>query len=144
MKFAHQFIDIACSHSDAMALFADPMRLHEWAIAYCQGVARTADGFVAQTVEGPRCFEVRADRETGIADVMTGSSHDLLDDAQLAELIDRVGGHCLKHLPTLEFLPSPEATFPLLPADCPPSALLQDLPQLDGASNAPLLGDCGW
>ncbi|MEM1452274.1 MAG: hypothetical protein AAGI22_24420 [Planctomycetota bacterium] len=80
MKFAHQFIDIACSHSDAMALFADPMRLHEWAIAYCQGVERTSDGFVAQTVEGPRCFEVRADRETGIADVMTGSSHDVLDD----------------------------------------------------------------
>lgn len=80
MKFAHQFTDIACSHDDAMALFGDPMRLHEWAIAYCQGVTSTPSGHVASTVEGERCFRVRADASTGVADVLTGSSHDALDD----------------------------------------------------------------
>ncbi len=80
MKFAHQFIDIACSYDDAMSLFGNPMRLHEWAIAYCQGVERTPEGLIATTVEGPRCFEVRADRATGIADVCSGASHDRLDD----------------------------------------------------------------
>ena len=62
MKFAHQFIEIACSHADAMALFADPLRLSEWAIAYCQSVEQTPKGYVANSVEGPRCFDVRADR----------------------------------------------------------------------------------
>lgn len=80
MKFAHQFIDIACSYDDAMDLFSDPDRLPEWAIAYCQGVQQTPEGHVAETVEGLRCFKVRADRETGVTDVRTGSSHDALDD----------------------------------------------------------------
>ncbi len=66
MKFAHQFIDVACSYSDAMALFGDPSRLHEWAIAYCQGVEQTPAGYVARTVEGPRSFDVRADQGVGI------------------------------------------------------------------------------
>lgn len=80
MKYAHQFIDIACSFDDAMALFGDPARLPEWAVAYCQGVEETPDGFVATTVEGPRCIAVRPDRETGVTDVLSGASHDALDD----------------------------------------------------------------
>lgn len=80
MNYAHEIIDIACSHDDAMSLFGDPNRLHEWAVAYCQGVESAPEGHVASTVEGRRCFEVRADPVTGVADVCTGESHDALDD----------------------------------------------------------------
>lgn len=43
----------------------------------------TAGGYVATTDEGPRCFNVRVDRATGIADV---------DAADLGDLESRMDG----------------------------------------------------
>lgn len=107
MKYAHQFIDIACSYDDALDLFGDPMRLDEWAIAYCQGVERTPDGHLARTVEGERCFDVRLDRALGVADVCSGASHDQLDDVLHVRVV--AGG---PRLTLVSFVYAPLAEVP--------------------------------
>lgn len=80
MKYCHEFIEIDCPVDDAMALFGDPLRLPEWAIEYCQTIAKTDAGYVAETVEGSRCFNTRVDRATGVVDACSGSNHDQLND----------------------------------------------------------------
>ena len=46
---------------------------------------------MAATVEGPRCFEIRADPRTGIADVRTGERHDALDDVLHVRVVPGAG-----------------------------------------------------
>lgn len=80
MNYCNQSVEIACPARHAFALFSDPMRLPEWAIEYCQRVEEVEGGFRAHTVQGERCFAVRADAQTGVADACSGDSQDKLDE----------------------------------------------------------------
>ena len=66
-RLRYRTAEIDCPFDTVFDLFSDPKRLSEWAIEYCQSVTSVEGGYVAQTVEGARCFDVRSDRTTGVA-----------------------------------------------------------------------------
>ena len=80
MQFCNELVEIRSHFDRVFDLFSDLKRLPEWAVEYCTAVRSVEGGFVADSVEGERCIAVRSDRETGVADVCSGASHDNLDD----------------------------------------------------------------
>lgn len=98
MKYCQEFAQIDRPFDAVFDLFSDPLRLSEWAVEYCQGVTAVEDGFLAQTVEGERCFNVRSDRTTGIADVCSGTSHDQLTDILYIRMVPASPKSTLVHL----------------------------------------------
>ena len=80
MRFCTELVEIRSHFDRVFDLFSDVSRLPEWAVEYCTAVRSVEGGFVVDSVEGERCIAVRSDRETGVADVCSGASHDRLDD----------------------------------------------------------------
>ena len=107
MKHCQEFAQIDCPFDTVFDLFSDPKRLSEWAIEYCQSVTPVEGGYVAQTVEGERCFDVRSDRTTGVADVCSGSSHDELTDVLYIRVVPASAESTFVH-----FLYPPTAPVP--------------------------------
>jgi len=46
-------VTIACSAEEVYAFVANPLNLPAWATGFCRGVAQGADGWVADTQDGP-------------------------------------------------------------------------------------------
>ncbi len=98
MKYCQEFAQIDRPFDTVFDLFSDPERLSDWAIEYCQSVTAVEGGFVAETVEGERCFNVRSDRTTGVADVCSGPNHDELTDILYIRVVPASAESTFVHL----------------------------------------------
>ena len=92
MNYCHELIEVNCSPADALSMLGDPSRLADWAIEFCQSVEQKPDGYLAQTVEGPRWIQSRVDQAKGVADILSGATPERLDDVLYIRVLPLRGG----------------------------------------------------
>jgi hypothetical protein len=67
---------LPASREEVFAYVADIENLPEWATEFARELRRDEDGYVVVNNLGEFRFEIRADRETGVIDMLAGPSAD--------------------------------------------------------------------
>lgn len=69
-------LTVPAGRDAVFGFFSNPENLPVWATEFCQGIERAGDLWKIQTCSGEMFFDIIADPETGIADMLAGPAPD--------------------------------------------------------------------